>query len=156
METIEQTNLSFGLDALMVSKKEQRLASAQAIVQDVQDGNLDALQVLIYASKAEELFKSVIDNVRPIIAGKSIQKGGIKMYEAEIIERKNPDKYDFSSCNDSEWFRLNNLLNETKEKLKERENFLKSLIDPISTIEGEIINQPTKIHGAQNIAIKLL
>lgn len=112
--------------------------------------------MLIYASKAEELFKSVIDNVRPIVAGKQIQKGGIKMFEAEIIERKNPDKYDFNACSDSEWLRLTNLLAEIKEKLKERETFLKSMTDPISTLEGEIINKPAKIHGAQNIAIKLL
>jgi hypothetical protein len=144
------------LDNLMASTKLVRLDLAQSIISEVQDGNLDATQAFIYAAKGEELFKSLVDNLRPLVAGKGIQKGGIKLYEAEITERKNPDKYDFASSNDYLWNKLINDLIEIKEKLKERENFLKSLTDPISTLEGEIINKPEIIHGAQNIAIKLL
>jgi hypothetical protein len=144
------------LDSLMASTKLVRLDLAQSIISEVQEGNLDATQAFIYAAKGEELFKSLVDNLRPVVAGKGIQKGGIKLYEAEINEKKNPDKYDFASSNDYLWIKLNNDLIEIKEKLKERENFLKSLTDPISTLEGEIINKPEKIYGAQNIAIKLL
>jgi hypothetical protein len=144
------------LDSLMASTKLVRLDLAQSIISEVQDGNLDPTQAFIYASKGEELFKSLVDNLRPLVASKGIQKGGIKLYEAEITERKNPDKYDYTTCNDSEWFRLNNLLTHTKELIKERENCLKSVIDPSSTFEGEIINKPEIVHGAQNIAIKLL
>jgi hypothetical protein len=144
------------IDNLIVSKKVDRLALAQSIVSEVQDGNVDAMQAFIYAAKGEELFKSLVDNLRPVVAGKGVQKGGIKLYEAEITERKNPDKYDFASSNDYLWNKLSNDLIEIKEKLKERENFLKSLTEPISTLEGEIINKPEIIHGAQNIAIKLL
>jgi hypothetical protein len=144
------------LESLMASTKLVRLDLAQSIISEVQDGNLDATQAFIYAAKGEELFKSLVDNLRPVVAGKGIQKGGIKLYEAEITERKNPDKYDFASSNDYLWNKLSNDLIEIKEKLKERENFLKSLTDPISTLEGEIINKPEIIHGAQNIAIKLL
>lgn len=144
------------LDSLMASNKAERLTLAQSIVESVQQGETDAMQALIYAAKGEEIFKSLVDNIRPIVASKQIQKGGIKLYEAEITERKNPDKYDFETANDSTWNELNALLAETKAKIKERETFLKSLTDPISTLEGEIISVPEKIHGAQNIAIKFL
>jgi hypothetical protein len=153
MET--NTELSIQLDGLMNSNKDRRTTLAKSVVDDVRDGNLDATEVLIYACKAEEYFKSIVDNVRPIVASKQIQKGGIKLYNSEIIEKKNPDKFDYSACTDSEWDRLNKLLEDTKAKLKVRETFLKALTEPISTLEGEIINPPDITYGAMNVSVKL-
>jgi hypothetical protein len=151
----EQTGLSFELDNLMASNKAFRTTLAQSVVQDVTEGNLDAKQVLIYACKGEEFFKSVIDNVRPIVAGKQIQKGGIKLFEAEIIEKKNPDKHDFSVCGDTEWDTLNAQLTKVKAKLKDRETFLKTLKEPMATMDGEIINPPAITYGAMNVSVSL-
>ena len=151
----EETALSFELDNLMTSNKASRIVLAQTVVDDIQEGNLDATEVLIYACKGEEFFKSVVDNVRPFVAGKQIQKGGIKMFDTEITEKKNPDKFDFSICNDSEWDMLNETLTITKSKIKTRETFLKTLTEPMSTMDGEIINPPAVTYGAQNIAVSL-
>jgi hypothetical protein len=151
----EQTGLSFELDNLMASDKAFRTTLAQSVVQDVTEGNLDATQVLIYACKGEEFFKSVIDNVRPIVAGKQIQKGGLKLHEAELIEKKNPDKYDFSVCGDSVWDSLNAKLNQIKTHIKARETFLKSLTEPVATMDGEIINPPAITYGAMNVSVSL-
>jgi hypothetical protein len=151
----EETGLSFELNRLMGSNKAYRTALAQTVVDDVSNGQLDPKEVFIYAKKGEEFFKSVFDNVKPFVTSKTIQKGGITMYEATIVEKKDPDKYDYSVCSDFEWNRLNKLLEETKAKLKVREKFLKALTEPISTLEGEIINPPSVTHGAQNIAITM-
>jgi hypothetical protein len=153
MET--NTELSIQLDGLMNSNKDRRTTLAKSVIQDVTEGNLSATEVLIYACKAEEYFKSIVDNVRPIVASKQIQKGGIKLYNSEIIEKKNPDKYDYSSCSDSEWDRLNALLEDTKAKLKVRETFLKGLTEQVSTMDGEIINPPSITYGAMNVSVKL-
>lgn len=144
------------LNSLISTTKTQRSDLAKWIIEEVTDGNQDALKTFIYAAKAEEFFKELVNNIRPLIAAKQIQKGGLTMYEAQIIERKNPDKYDFASSNDSTWNDLSALLIQTKEKLKERETFLMALTEDVSTMEGEIIHPPQKIHGAQNISIKLL
>ena len=77
------------------------------------------------------------------------------MFNAEIIEKKNPDKYDFSVCNDSEWDSLNTKLNSIKAHMKTRETFLKTLTEPMATMDGEIINPPAVTYGAQNIAVSL-
>lgn len=151
----EQTGLSFELDGLMTSNKASRTVLAQTVIDDIQEGNLDATEVLIYACKGEEFFKSVVDNVRPFVAGKQIQKGGIKMFDSEIIEKKNPDKYDFTVCEDSQWNEFNALLNDVKAKIKERETFLKTLTEPMATMDGEIINPPAITYGALNIAVTL-
>ena len=144
------------LNSLISTTKKQRTDLAKWIVEEVTNGNQDALKTFIYASKAEVFFKELVDNIRPLIAAKQIQKGGLIMYEAQIIERKNPDKYDFESSNDSKWNELNDLLIQTKAKLKERETFLMALTEDVSTMEGEIIHPPQKTYGAQNISIKLL
>lgn len=151
----EETALSFELNNLLELNKASITALAQSVVYDIKEGNLDATQALIYAVKGEEFFKSVVNNVRPIVAGKQIQKGGIKMFDAEIIEKKNPDKFDFSVCNDSEWDSLNTKLNSIKAHMKTRETFLKTLTEPMATMDGEIINPPAVTYGAQNIAVSL-
>jgi len=151
----EETGLSFELSNLMTSNKALRTDLAQRVVQDVKDGIIDPLEAFIYANKGQEVFDAIVTNVRPIIAGKQIQKGGIKLYDAEIIEKKNPDKYSFDVCNDSEWDKLNAQLTDIKAKMKERETFLKTLKEPMATLEGEIINPPSITYGAMNIAITL-
>lgn len=144
------------LETLLTSNKEERKNLAQSIVMEINDGNLDPTNTLIWAAKGEEFFKSIVDNVRPIVASKGVQKGGLTMYEAEISERKNPDKYDYASANDYIWNSLNASLIEIKEKMKEREIFLKALKEPIATMEGEVINPPQKTFGAQNVTVKFL
>lgn len=151
----EETGVSFELSNLMTSNKAFRTDLAQRVVQDVKDGIIDPLEAFIYANKGQEVFDAIVTNVRPIIAGKQIQKGGIKLYDAEIIEKKNPDKYDYSVCSDAEWDKLNAQLTDIKAKMKERETFLKTLKEPMSTMDGEIINPPSITYGAMNIAITL-
>ena len=151
----EQDKLSIEIKDMLTSNKAFRTTLAQSVVQDITEGNLDATQALIYACKAEEFFKSVIDNVRPIVASKQIQKGGLKLYDTDIIEKKNPDKYDFTVCGDAQWDEFNALLNDVKAKMKARETFLKTLTEPMATMDGEIINPPAITYGAMNIAVTL-
>jgi hypothetical protein len=151
----EQDKLSIEIKDMLASNKAFRTTLAQSVVQDITEGNLDATQALIYACKAEEFFKSVIDNVRPIVASKQIQKGGLKLYDTEIVEKKNPDKYDFTVCEDAQWNEFNALLNDVKAKMKARETFLKTLTEPMATMDGEIINPPAITYGAMNIAVTL-
>ena len=151
----EETGLSFELSNLMTSNKAFRTDLAQRVVQDVKDGIIDPLEAFIYANKGQEVFDAIVTNIRPIIAGKQIQKGGIKLYDAEIIEKKNADSFNYVVCNDSEWDKLNAQLTDIKAKMKVRETFLKTLTEPMSTMDGEIINPPSITYGAMNIAITL-
>ena len=151
----EQDKLSIEIKDMLASNKAFRTTLAQSVVQDITEGNLDATQALIYACKAEEFFKSVIDNVRPIVASKQIQKGGLKLYDTEIVEKKNTYKYDFTVCEDAQWNEFNALLNDVKAKMKARETFLKTLTEPMATMDGEIINPPAITYGAMNIAVTL-
>lgn len=151
----EETGLSFELDNILTSNKAFITDLAQKMVQDVMDGEVDPYKAFIFANKAQLIFDAIVINLRPIVAGIQLPKGGLKMYDSEIIEKKNPDKYDFSVCSDSTWDSLNAQLTDIKAKMKERETFLKALKEPISTLEGEIINPPSITYGAMNVSIKL-
>jgi len=151
----EETGLSLLFGNLLTSNKATRTDLSQWVIQEVKEGQIDATEAFVYANKASEYFDAIVTNLRPIIAGKQIQKGGIKMYDAEIIEKKNPDKYDYSVCSDAEWDKLNAQLTDIKAKMKVRETFLKTLKEPMATMDGEIINPPSITYGAMNIAITL-
>ena len=56
-------------------------------IQEIKEGQIDATEAFIYANKASEYFDTIVTNLRPIIASKQIQKGGLKLYDAEIIEK---------------------------------------------------------------------
>ena len=151
----EQDKLSIEIKDMLASNKAFRTTLAQSVVQDVRANNIDSIQALIYACKAQEFFKSIIDNVRPIVASKQLQKGGLKLYDTEIVEKKNADKYDFTVCGDSLWNELNAKMIEITTNLKNRETFLKTLSEPMATMDGEIINPPEITLGAMNIAVTL-
>lgn len=151
----EETGLSFELDNILTSNKAFITDLAQRMVQDVRDGEVDPYKAFVFANKAQLIFDAIVTNLRPIVAGIQLPKGGLKMYDSEIIEKKNPDKFDYSVCSDSTWDNLNAQLTDIKAKMKERETFLKALKEPISTLDGEIINPPSITYGAMNVSIKL-
>lgn len=148
-----ETALTIPVDGLLASNKKQREALAQSVVQEVREGTQDPTQVFLFAKKAQDFFKSITDNVKPFVAGKQIQKGGITLYEATIIEKKDPDTWDFTVCSDSTYNQMIAEMEALNIKIKVREAFLKALIEPVSTLEGEIINPPTKTSGSQNISV---
>ncbi len=146
-------------DSLLQSTKDERLNFAMAIVDEVSQGNKDAMSVLISAKKGIDIFELIEKNVRPYVASVQIQKGGIDMFNAKIIEKSDPDKYDFSVCGDSYYDNMVSDIAILKEKIKEREAFLKTLKEPIAITTGDYagteIIPPTITFGKQNIAVSL-
>ena len=69
-----------------------------------------------------------------------------KMYGAEIQIKEMGTKYDYSDCNDSLLDGLYYKMNELKTEIKDRETMLKSISEksPAVSMEGEILNRPTK------------
>lgn len=149
-----KNGLSFEL-SLLNATKIQLEDKAKAIVNEVADGYKDPLQTLILAKKAIEVFTAVEKNVRPFCANENVGKG-VAMFSAQIIEKKSPDTYDFTTCNDSTWNELKQQESDIKLKLKMREAFLKSLLEPVAnTNTGEVINKPDVLYGKQTLAVTL-
>ena len=139
---------------LLKSTKATIEAAATGVVIEVQDGKLDPLQTLILAKKGIEYFTLIEKNVRPYCD--NIGKGGVSMFSANIIDKKQPDTYNFEACNDSVWAELKHIEADTKLKLKQREAFLKSLTEEVANINnGEVIKPAEITYGKQTVAVTL-
>lgn len=120
----------------------------QSIVSDtvsrVISGDLSAINALVYARKAKELFESLEKEIRPIAEDSFHVAKGEKyvMHNVELVESETGVKYDYSACNDPEWDELNARSEGLKNDLKKRETFLKTVTKPmtiVNTFTGEIV-----------------
>jgi predicted nucleic acid-binding Zn-ribbon protein len=130
--------------------KEAILSQSLLIRDNINDGYLDALEVLISAKKMQELGKQLEEVSRPIAEDKTrLQKGEVyKTQSVEVVEKTIGSKTDYSNCNDEVWEKLQQDLSDLKEAIKQRENFLSAITTQttIVTNDGEIVtlNPPIK------------
>lgn len=128
--------------------------AAKALINDVAEGNADPIKTLILSKKAIEYFTLIEKNVRPYC--EPVGKAGLQMFSAHIIDKKSPDSYDFTTCNDSVWNELKQQEADIKLKLKEREAFLKSLREEVANANtGELIKPADVLYGKQTLAVTL-
>jgi len=133
------------------SLNKEAIVSQSLLVRDnINDGYLDALEVLISAKKMQELGKQLEEISRPIAEDKTrLQKGEVyKTQSVEVVEKTIGSRTDYSNCNDEIWEKLQQDLSDLKEEIKQREAFLNALITQttIVTNDGEIVtlNPPIK------------
>jgi hypothetical protein len=133
------------------SLNKEAIISQSLLVRDnINDGYLDALEVLISAKKMQELGKQLEDISRPIAEDKTrLQKGEVyKTQSVEVVEKTIGSRTDYSNCNDEIWEKLQQDLSDLKEVIKQREAFLNALTNQttIVTNDGEIVtlNPPIK------------
>jgi len=130
--------------------KEAIVSQGLLIRDNINDGYLDALEVLISAKKMQELGKQLEDVSRPIAEDKTrLQKGEVyKTQSVEVVEKTIGSRTDYSNCNDEVWEKLQQDLSDLKEAIKQRETFLNALTTQttIVTNDGEIVtlNPPIK------------
>lgn len=126
------------------------ISQSQLVRDNIMDGNLDALEVLISAKKMQELGKQLEEVSRPIAEDKVVLTRGevFKWKSVEVVEKTIGSKTDYSTCGDPEWDSLQQTLADIKDAIKRREAFLGAITSPttIVTNDGEIItiNPPIK------------
>lgn len=124
---------------------------ARAIVQEVQDGNKDAMDVLIYAKKGATFFKAIDDNVKEFAYAKQYATKG-NPYAAHGCKVESSElgvKYDYASSGSTEWQLLKAKADAAKKALEDHEKFLKSIHGSISMNDkdtGEVmeVREPIK------------
>jgi hypothetical protein len=133
------------------SLNKEAIVSQSLLIRDnINDGYLDALEVLISAKKMQELGKQLEEVSRPIAEDKTrLQKGEVyKTQSVEVVEKTIGSKTDYSNCNDEVWEKLQQDFSDLKEAIKQRENFLSAITTQttIVTNDGEIVtlNPPIK------------
>ncbi len=131
---------------LPASKKEID-AYVQKVKENILNGEFDALDVKLKLKVFSEIIKSLEkdEDIKDFVISEAEKYEKSFEYLGNKFTLQNRSTYDFETCKDSEWSELQTQLKALKEKIKERENLLKSLKAPIADAEtGEIIYPPAK------------
>jgi hypothetical protein len=133
------------LTVLPATKKE-RAHFISKVIDEVQSGARNPIEAYVLLNNlktlAAELSKS--DEFKEAVIRTMMYydqyKTGFGDFEISLSERKS---YEFETCRDSEWERLDAEIKSLNVLKKERESFLKTIKQPIGNIEtGEVIHPP--------------
>ena len=130
--------------------KQQIEIFAQQLEQGLESGTIVASELLRFQKALDKVF----EKIKPVLIECALNEIGsyeknpiIKNTEFSIVEAGT--KYDYSGCNDPIYNSNLGVLEIAKESIKERENFLKCLKQPMTFVNdetGEIVtlNPPKK------------
>lgn len=113
------------------------------VIQAVQAGEVNPLKIRIWVKTMEE----IIDRIKKETNEhqlKEAEKYPEKSFEyagAKIEKSELGTKYDYTVCNDPVYTQLQKIVEEANRQVKERETFLKSLKEPLVTVDegsGEV------------------
>lgn len=118
---------------------------ASSIVNEVRNGNESPLRVLIQLRAMEKASKQILDGIKENILtesekypGQNWEMWGNKLEKAELGV-----KYDYATCGDTIYERLQTDFDAAKDRLDARCAFLKSLKEPMTIVDeltGEIVS----------------
>jgi len=135
METMEMQPGS--MLALFETDKEQRSSFVMQIIEDLQEGRRDPLNVHLQVKCMEETIKMLTDKrAYPTTAEpygemllEAAQQQGKEFthHNAKFSIKEVGTSYDFTNCNDEVYLNLAAQMDALKASIKERETFLKSI-----------------------------
>lgn len=105
-------------------------------IEAISEGWLDPVDVYIFTKKLEYLTKTLNDAVKDKVDSSTFGKDYVK-YDVELSEGMTGVKYDFSKCGDREWQELSSEAEQADKKLKERQEFLKSVTKPMELVNTD-------------------
>lgn len=123
---------------LLPETKNQIETFANQLEKGLNEGQIVPSELLRFQKAMEKVF----EKIKPTLISNTIDE--ISQYEknavlkgAEFSIVEAGTKYDFSDCNDLEYKALEFSLEKTKEALKQREMFLKSIKEPLQLIDED-------------------
>jgi hypothetical protein len=123
---------------------------ANTIIQDVKEGRENPLEIQLLIKKYEFVLNEIKENIKVNVntetakyGDKEFEYGGAKCHYTPV-----KTEYDFTVCGDPVWNDLDRIVKKSNADKKQREDFLKNVIEPFQSIDynGEIsiINPPQK------------
>jgi len=129
---------------LMPSKTSEIASFSKGVIESVQSGHTDPIEVLVMLRSFAKASELILDCIKPNLSAetdkyseKTIEAFGAKIEKAEV-----GTKYDFSKCGDPTFERLEVDFNKAKSDLDERKEFLKTIKVPTpigDTVTGELV-----------------
>lgn len=138
-------------------KKGELLELASKVVEDVNDGLIDGVDVLIMAKKLELFFDALKAGVKGNV--QLPQSNDYKKHGAVLNEQIMGVRYDYSVCGHEEYNQLSANITPAKDRMKKIEDMIKKAVDGLiidkETGEEIKVNKPLKT-GTNTIVVKIL
>lgn len=142
---------------ILILKKGELLELASKVVEDVNDGLIDGVDVLIMAKKLELFFDALKAGVKGNVS--LPQSNDYKKHGAVLNEQIMGIRYDYSVCGHEEYNNLSSQIIPAKDRMKKIEDQIKKAVDGIiidkETGEEIKINKPFRT-GTNTIVVKIL
>lgn len=136
---------------LMPSKDTEVANFSMQIIKAVQNGEANALEVLVMLRALEAVSELVREEIEDNVLNEAdrYNEKVIERYGARIEKTEVGTRYNYFVTGDSEWERMNTEMQTLKRRLTERETFLKALKEPLIVVnadtgELETIKPPLK------------
>lgn len=145
MEEIEvlQTGVTLTSKSLQDLDKNGMDELVRAVVNEVAQGNVDAMDNFLWFKKLEYLAKVGVENSKSYAYGKTYAtKGNPYLRFGTKVEAAATTSYDYSGCNDFELELLEINAKSATEALKARQKFLQGLTKPMTIVDentGDIV-----------------
>jgi hypothetical protein len=135
----ELPSTAVGALRLMPSTTKEIAAFAHQIINSVRNGEANALEVLVMLKALELLSKEVIEQIEENIvnAADKYSEKEFEVFGAKVVKAENAVRYNYLQTNDIEYERLHAEAEAANRKLKEREEFLRALKEPMTSLNEE-------------------
>lgn len=142
--------------SILTSDRSDLSLMASRILEGVDDGYADPLDTLLMAKKGLYVFEGIVEGLKGKVV---VPEKGYSKYHCSVSERMTGVKYHFDECNDPVWDDLYDQYKTIEFRLKERQEWLKTITKP-TMVEADIdedtgeeiaparkINPPVKMGG---------
>ncbi len=150
------TNLTpTSIVALFETNKAQRQLFVNTLIDSIESGNVDPLEIHLQVKCMEDIIKQLNEDKRykdAVLEKAQTHGKEFEYMSAKINIREVGTKYDFSKCEDREYEMLESESNTLKEKLKVRADFLKKAPSEGITLVDENSGEVSKIYPPSKIS----
>lgn len=107
------------------------------VIESVKSGNESPLRVYVQLKAMAKASDRILKETKDNCLNEAEKFPGLTFeYMGNRFDKVNVGtSYDYAQCNDPEWSRLNDLINQAKEQMKTRETFLKALNKPLTELD---------------------
>lgn len=124
---------------LLPSTSDEMNRFANNVIQAVKNGEENPLQMLVQIRAMEKAFKIITEKIKENYLTESEKYPGDKFdFKGNQIQKGDVHtEYDYTVCADPIWEQRKTILDMAESQLKERQEFLKTLREPITIVDDE-------------------
>ncbi len=124
---------------LLPSTSDEMNRFANNVIQAVKNGEENPLQMLVQIRAMEKAFKIITEKIKENYLTEADKYPGDKFdFKGNSIQKGDVHtEYDYTVCGDPIWEQRKTILDMAESQLKERQEFLKALREPITLVDDE-------------------